>query len=274
MKTTVEGENRFENDANQYAAYLETFEGRLRADLTFANLQEFLQASEGGKPLHALDLGCGTGAGAIRLARQGFHVTLVDSSPAMLELAERTIAEAGVSNKITVKQDDAAHLANILQTASFDVILCHNLLEYVHDPVTVLRGAMHVMKDSSAILSVLVRNQAGEVLKAALQTGDLAAAQYNLTADWVQESLYAGRVRVFTPDALEKTLKDALFTINVRRGVRIIADYLPAQISRLAEYDRIFALERKLSKRGEFFGVARYLHCLASCTTPGSERFR
>jgi S-adenosylmethionine-dependent methyltransferase len=264
MKTTGKGENPFENDADQYAAYLEAPEGRLRTDLAFANLQEFLPTSEDGKSLHALDLGCGTGATAVRLARQGFHVTLLDSSPAMLALAERTIAEAGVSDKITIKQGDAGHLANILQTASFDIILCHNLLEYVHDPLIVLRGAAQVMKDPSAMLSVLVRNQAGEVLKDALQSGDLAAAQHNLTAEWVQESLYGSRVRVFTPDALEKALKDASLIVNARRGVRTIADYLPTQISRLAEYDRIFAFERKLSKRWEFFGVARYLHCLAS----------
>jgi len=271
MKTGVKSESRFENDASRYAAYLETPEGRLRADLAFANLQEFLPASAGVNSLRALDLGCGTGAAAVRLARLGIHVTLLDSSATMLALAERTIVEAGVSDKITVKRGDAAQLADIFQTGSFDIILYHNLLEYVDDPGAVLRGAVRVMRDSSAILSVLVRNQAGEVLKAVLQTGDLAAAEHDLTAEWGQESLYGGRVRLFTSEALEAILKDASLTINARRGVRVIADYLPAQISRSAEYERIFALERKLGKRREFFGVARYIHCLASCATPGSE---
>ncbi len=271
MKTGVKGESRFEYDASRYAAYLETPEGRLRADLAFANLQEFLPASAGVNLLRALDLGCGTGAAAVRLARLGIHVTLLDSSATMLALAERTIAEAGVSEKITVKRADAAQLADIFQTGSFDIILCHNLLEYVDDLGAVLRGAVHVMRDSSAILSVLVRNQAGEVLKAVLQTGDFAAAEHNLTAEWGQESLYGGRVRLFTSEALDAILKDASLTINARRGVRVIADYLPAQISRSAEYERIFALERKLGERQEFFGVARYMHCLASCATPGSE---
>jgi S-adenosylmethionine-dependent methyltransferase len=271
MKTGVKSESRFENDASRYAAYLETPEGRLRADLAFANLQEFLPASAGANLLRALDLGCGTGAAAARLARLGIDVILLDSSATMLALAERTIVEAGVSDKITVKRGDAAQLADIFQMESFDIILCHNLLEYVDDPGAVLHGAVRVMRDSSAILSVLVRNQAGEVLKAVLQTGDLAAAEHNLTAEWGQESLYGGRVRLFTPEALEAILKDASLTINARRGVRVIADYLPAQISRSAEYERIFALERKLGKRREFFGVARYMHCLASCATPGSE---
>src|ERR1700730_4193024 len=103
MKTGVKNESRFENEASRYAAYLETPEGRLRADLAFANLQEFLPASAGVNSLRALDLGCGTGAAAVRLARLGTHVTLLDSSATMLALAERTIVEAGVSDKITVK---------------------------------------------------------------------------------------------------------------------------------------------------------------------------
>jgi S-adenosylmethionine-dependent methyltransferase len=193
---------------------------------------------------------------------------LLDSSAAMLALAERTTVEVGVSDRITVKQGDARQLATIFQTESFDIVLCHNLLEYLDDPGPVLRGARHLMRNTAAILSVLVRSQAGEVLKAALQTGDLAAAERNLAADWGEESLYRGRVRLFTSEALEAILKDASLTINARRGVRVIADYLPAQISRLAEYERIFALEQKLGKRLEYFGIARYMHCLASCATP------
>jgi SAM-dependent methyltransferase len=271
MKIMVQGVSHFDNDARRYAAYLETPEGRLRADLAFANLQDFLPTLPGPETLRALDLGCGTGAAAVRLARLGIHVTLLDSSPTMLALAERAVVEAGVRDKITVKHGDAARLADIFQTGSFDIILCHNLLEYVDDPSAALRSAACLMRDSSAILSVLVRNQAGEVLKAALQTGDLAAAEHNLTADWGQESLYGGRMRLFTPEALEAMLKDATLTITTRRGVRVIADYLPAQISRSADYERIFTLERKLGKWREFFNVARYLHCLASCATVGSE---
>lgn len=269
METTVKGENRFENDAIKYAMYLETPEGRLRTDLTLANLQDFLPESEGVNALRALDVGCGTGAAAVGLAGLGIHVTLLDSSPAMLELAKRTIVEAGVSNKIAVKHGDAVQLAEIFQAGSFDVVLCHNLLEYVDDPGAVLRSATRVMRGSAAILSILVRNQAGEVLKAVLQAGDLAAAEHNLTADCVEESLYGGKVRLFTPEALEAILKEASLTAKVRRGVRVIADYLPKQISRSSEYERIFSLERKLGKLQEFFGVARYMHYLASRATLG-----
>jgi S-adenosylmethionine-dependent methyltransferase len=270
MNTDSESESRFEKDASRYAAYLDTPEGRLRADLVLTNLEEFLPASAGVNSLRALDLGCGTGAAGVRLARLRIQAVLLDLSAAMLTLAERTIVEAGFNGKIAVKQGDATQLADIFPSRSFDIICCHNLLEYVDDPRAVLRGIVRLMRNSSAILSVLVRNQAGEVLKAALQNGDLAAAEHNLTADWGHESLYGGKVRLFTPEGLETILKEASLAIKARRGVRVVADYLPPQISRSADYDRIFALECKFGKRQEFFGIARYMHCLASCATLGA----
>lgn len=267
MKTTANaGSNRFEIDAGKYAAYLETPEGRLRADLTFANLQGFLGPAK--DSLRALDLGCGTGATAIRLAQLGHQVTLLDSSPAMLDLAQRAVQEAGVAEKITLKLGDAAQLADLFTTELFDVILCHNLLEYVDDPQAVLGGTAQVMRDSSAVLSILVRNQAGEILKAAIQSGDLTAAENNLEAEWAHESLYGGKVRLFTPEGLEAMLQAASLTIVAKRGVRVIADYLPSKISRDAEYERIFELERKLGRLPEFAAVARYTHCLARRSQP------
>jgi S-adenosylmethionine-dependent methyltransferase len=263
MKMTAKADGeRFQSGANQYALYLETPEGRLRSDLAFANLQDFLPRQPP-PSLYALDLGCGTGATAVRLARLGMHVTLLDSSPAMLDIAKRKAQEAGVTDKIVLQHGDITHLAKLFDIASFDVVLCHNVLEYLDDPIAVLCGAAHALRDSSAILSVLVRNRAGEVFKAAIQAGDLAVAENNLTAEWGQETLYGGRVRLFTSDSLQAMLKAESLAVIAERGVRVLADYLPSRISRSAQYERILELERKLSVRPEYAVVARYTQCFA-----------
>jgi len=273
MKMTANTDSeRFQDRADKYAAYLETPEGRLRSDLSFANLRDFLPLqgndshasdSRTKDSLRALDVGCGTGATAIRLARLGMHVTLLDSSPAMLDIAKRKVEEAGVAKKVVLQHGDATQLTNLFHAASFDLILCHNVLENLDDPDAVLRGAARALRDSSAILSILVRNRAGEVFKAAIQQGDLAAAENNLTAEWGQESLYGGRVRLFTPDSLGAMLKAASLGVIAERGVRVLADYLGSRISRSAEYERIFELERKLGGRPEYAAVARYTQCFA-----------
>jgi len=255
--TSKADSERFQSGANEYERYLETPEGRLRSDLAFANLQDFLPLPVQPSPC-ALDLGCGTGATAVRLARLGFRVTLLDSSPAMLEIADRKVKAAGVADKVVLQEADATRATSLFPSASFDVILCHNLLEYVDDPLAVLCGAARLLRDSSAILSVLVRNRAGEVFKAAIQAGDLTAAENNLTAEWGRESLYGGRVRLFTSDGLQAMMQEASLEVIAERGVRILADYLPPRISRSADYEPIFALERKLTSRPEYAAVARY----------------
>ena len=264
MKIAATNESeRVQRHAEKYAAYLETPEGRVRSDLAFGNLEDFIPRSRAERPLCALDVGCGTGATAVRLARMGMQVALLDLSPAMLEIAKRTAQDAGVKDKVVVQLGDAIRLENLFSTASFDVILCHNVLEYLDDPIAVLRRASRALRDSSAILSVLVRNRAGEVFKAAIKEGDLVVAENNLTAEWGQESLFGGRVRLFNSDGLQAMLKAASLKPIAERGVRVLADYLPPRISRSAEYGRILELERKLGSQPEYAAVARYTQCFA-----------
>jgi hypothetical protein len=54
--------------------------------------------------------------------------------------------------------------------------------------------------------------------KAAIQEGDLAVAENNLTAEWGQESLYGGRVRLFTSDSLQAMLKAESLAVIAERG--------------------------------------------------------
>ena len=100
-------------------------------------------------------------------------------------------------------------------------------------------------------------------MKAAIRTGDLARAEAALTRECGEESLYGGKVRLFTSDSLEVMLREASLTIIARRGVRTVSDYLPPQISRSTEYEQIFGLERKLGTRAEFAAIARYTQYLA-----------
>ena len=266
--------DRFQSGADKYAAYLETTEGRLRCDLAFANLQDFLVLPQSGRAVRGLDLACGTGSTAVRLARLGIHMTLLDSSSAMLDIAKRAAGEAGVDGSIALNQGDAAQVANLFPAGSFDIVLCHNILEYVDEPSSVLSAAAHVLRsDSTGILSVLVRNRSGDVLKAGIQAGDLRAAERNLTSVWGHESLFGGRVRLFTLNGLKIMARGASLAVAAERGVRVISDYLPPQVSRGGEYERIFELERKLGIRPEFAAVARYVQIIArhSCVLSSKE---
>ena len=70
-------------------------------------------------------------------------------------------------------------------------------------------------------------------------------------------------MRLFTSDSLQAMLTEASVAVIAERGVRVLADYLPSRVSRSADYERIFELERKLGGRPEYAAVSRYAHCLA-----------
>ena len=209
----------------------------------------------------------GTGAIAVRLARVGVQVTLLDASEPMLDLAQRAAQEAGVTEQIALKTGDAAQLETLFEGESFDVIICHNLLEYVDDPGAVLsRAALLLRRGPSSLISILVRNRAGDVLKAAIKDGNLQAAENNLTAEWAHESLYGGDVRLFATGDLHAMLETASLSMTVERGVRVVSDYLLPEHWRHGEYQKVFELERKLGSRAEFAALARYTQILAHRT--------
>lgn len=266
MQNTTANSNaeRFQREADKYAAYLETPDGRLRADLAFVNVHEFLPPRA--PILQVLDVGCGTGNLGLRFARLGSHVTLLDPSHAMLNLAERAAQSAGVIGNVTLQHGDARQIEELFSAESFDLVLCHNVLEFVDDPGSVLRSIARVLRTPSGMVSILVRNQPGEVLKAALVNGDLTAAEHTLGAEWGDESLYGGKVRLFTAKTLRTMLEDTSFTIAAERGVRVVSDYLPAKISRTDQYEEIVQLERKLGAQPEFAAIARYTHFIAQRT--------
>ncbi len=266
----------FQGDVEKYIAYLQTTEGRLRLDLAWMNLRNFLPragVSILSGTSQALDLGGGTGATALCLAELGFHVTLVDKAEAMLSLAAEAARGAGISDRLTFQQADAADLASLFPSSFFDVVVCHNMLEYAEDPAAVLRGIRQVSKCSpGAVVSIVVRNRAGEVLKAGIKAGDLALAEKNLTAEWACESLYGGRVRLFRPAELRDQLHQASLEIIAERGVRVMADYLPRELSQdAAAYERLLAFEQSLGEQPDLAAIARYTQVLARAAEPDRQ---
>jgi SAM-dependent methyltransferase len=92
------------DDYDNYARFYDLDFADLDDDLTM--IEQF--AARCGSPI--LELACGTGRVLLPLARQGYEVTGVDISPAMLAVARRRIAAEGLSDRVTLVQQDMCHL--------------------------------------------------------------------------------------------------------------------------------------------------------------------
>jgi S-adenosylmethionine-dependent methyltransferase len=248
-------------DAEKYAAYLKTPAGRLRSELAWENLRRFLQREAAAKH-RALDVGGGTGFASVQIARLGYEVVLLDGSEQMLGIARQDADACGVTPRISFCHDETGQLRELFAAESFDVVVCHNLLEYSEDPAATVRDIAHVL-GMDGVMSVLVRNRAGEVLKEAVKSGDWKLATANLTAETVVDTLYGNRMRLFAPADLQEMLTGAGLEAVAEHGVRVFFDYLGMENPTDETYAQIFELESKLGARPEFFAIARYIQVIA-----------
>jgi S-adenosylmethionine-dependent methyltransferase len=251
-------------DAEKYSEYLRTSSGRLRSDLAWENLQAFLPDPAGER--RVLDLGGGTGAISVRLARKGFQVVLLDSSEEMLGIARKEAESSGVAERIAFRQVEASQLHELFEAQSFDVVVCHNLLEYVADPSSIICGISYALREDG-IFSLLVRNRSGEVLKAAIKSPDLRIAKDNLSAQTTVDSLYGKPVRMFDAAHVVQMLANANLGVISECGVRVFSDYRDLADSNPDTYRHLLELEFALGSQRAFAAIARYVQIIARHST-------
>jgi 2-polyprenyl-3-methyl-5-hydroxy-6-metoxy-1,4-benzoquinol methylase len=260
-------------DTDRYTAYLRTTEGRLRSDLGWTNLRAFLPGSVAGQ--RALDAGGGSGILTLRLAMLGFEVALLDSSKPMLAIAKKEAAAKALHLRISFRHADVNRAPDLFEPSSFDLVVCHNLLEYVDDPLGVLRSLVQLLrKGAKSVFSLLVRNRYGEVLKAAIKSRDPELAQTALGAETILDSLYGQPVRVFDPVEVCSMAKQAGLQLVAQRGVRVVADYLDCAALTEDAYKRLLDLELLLGAQPQLAAIARYTQIIACPSSKAVGRRR
>ncbi len=262
---TSSAPERFDTDPSAYEEYLRTPLGRLRSELSWQNLEPHLPRP-GTPPPRALDLGAGTGEMALRLAAAGWSVTLVDGSRRMLERASELAEARGVGTRIECRAFDldAGGIANALRGNTYDLVVCHDVLEYVASPEALLREARAALA-AEGRMSLVVRNLAGEAMKNLLRGAALEAAVGILADRRVREDLYGLDVRLFDPGEIRSLLDAAGLEVIVERGVRVAADHLEDWAGGGDDaFDRMLEFERRLGESPELSRLARYVQVIAA----------
>src|SRR6266540_7146462 len=146
--------------------------GRVRFELLLEQVLDALPRP----PASVADAGGGTGQLAVPLARLGYHVTVVDTSAAMLATcAQRAAAEdPALASRIVTVQADVVEMTGLLGPASQDAALCHEVVTCVDDPMAVLEALAEVLRPDG-VLSLTFANRDWLVLRAA-RRGDYPAA--------------------------------------------------------------------------------------------------
>jgi S-adenosylmethionine-dependent methyltransferase len=234
-------------------------------------------ARVGRTALEVVDVGAGTGGFAVRLAKLGHHVTVVDPSPDALAAARWRAAELGVT--LTAVQGEASEIAGLVGDGAADLVVCHNVLEYVDSPAAAMAAIARVLRPGGTV-SVLAANVVAAVLQRAL-AGRYEEARRLLTSNAgdpmvpVPPPAPAAAIpasaapipasgmtdhRRFTLAGLTALIEGAGLRAGDAHGVRIFAGLLPGGGADPAAADALRDLEAAAAGYPALRDIAARLH--------------
>ena len=228
----------------------------VRSSLLWDVLREVASArvaETGRSALDIVDVGGGTGGLAVPFACLGHHVTVVDPSPDALAAAQRRAAEAGAL--LAAVQGEAASLDAVAGAAAADLIICHNVLEYVDSPADAMTAIARVLRPHATV-SVLASNAVAAVLHRAL-AGRFAEARQLLLSGGMTP-------RTFTLPGLTELIEGAGLRAGQAHGVRIFSGLVPAVLvdGDPGSAEALRALEAAAAASPPLRDIAAQLHIL------------
>lgn len=146
--------------------------GRVRTHVIHQHLRQHLAPP----PLELVDVGGGAGDQSLPLARLGYDITLLDSSPAMLERAEQRLAaeDSEVAQRLRLVKGVGEDAPEVLDGRAFGGVLCHGVLMYLDDPVAMIDALCRLVAPGG-VLSIVAKNVEVLALRHA-HDGDWSAA--------------------------------------------------------------------------------------------------
>ena len=155
------------------------------------------------RPRRVLDLGCGPGDIGLRFLRRytDCHLTGVDGSAAMLDLARRAAREAGLEHRAHWLHQ---RLPAPLGLEPFDTLISNSLLHHLHDPGVLWCSLRELAAPGAAVYVVDLRRPASPGAARALVAQYAAGEPAILQRDFLH-SLQAA----FRPDEVRRQLDAA-----------------------------------------------------------------
>jgi ubiquinone/menaquinone biosynthesis C-methylase UbiE len=123
--------------ADAYAGWRGTEVGRITDEIELTLILELVGELRGRR---VLDIGCGDGALAVRLARGGAIVTGIDAAPPMIAAARRKAVDAGVEVEFCIGRAEALPF----DAGSFDLVVAVTVLCFIPDATTTFSEASRV----------------------------------------------------------------------------------------------------------------------------------
>ena len=235
---------------------------RLRLQVEIANLLRHAGDSE----FTILDAGGGNGYASIPLAQNGCRVVVADYSEAMVADGQKLVSELGLEERVSFVRTGLEDLSGAIHDREFDVVLCHNVLQYVESIPHVIREILRPLK-AQGIVSIVCLNRYSIAYHQAFIWDDLQAAQAAIGAR-ENQTMFGAVARALGVDEIVEMLEGQECDVLADYGLRCMIDYW-GDNERKAEPETLAQLEElelALSSEYPYKLLARYFQVIAQKT--------
>ena len=233
------------NSIEDYRNLIEQPWGKMFYDMIFRQLN-----FQNDRKLNILDYGAGFCVTASYYA-ESHNVTAYEPNP---EMFEKRVD--GDYKLITIQND-----LDKLEKNSFDVVICHNVLEYVSNPIEILNEITMFLKPNG-ILSIVKHNLKGRILAQAIFSDDPAGALNLLNSQSDNGSNLFGKRGTYDNDMLLNFAESNGFECENIFGIRtFFAMSTNFEIKYTDEwYKNMLALEMQACDIDEYRDISFFHH--------------
>ena len=252
----------FESGVPRWKEEQQTLRVRLRRSLSHAYLMRHVPDVN---RLRVLDAGGGNGQASLPIAELGANVDVVDRSMAMLHDLE-TIAEANnLQERIKAHANDIRHISELFKTDTFDLVICHNVIQYSTAWEALLVSMTAPLK-SGGLLSLVVRNWYAEPYRIDVSRHTAEELPTLLERTRGPSRVFDADVLFFSTAFLQQWLQNQGFEILDDYGLLCRSDDIPDSDGPGGDQmllDKLHALETAMGERSPYKHTARYLQIVA-----------
>lgn len=198
-----------------------------------------------------LDFGSGEGITANHFAEKN-DVTAIEPSKEMLSNAWKDYEYTQIVGDVNA--------LSAFKNETFDMIICHNVLEYIDDKAAVVKALARVLK-KDGIISIVKHNRAGRVMQMAVLLDDFEKANEILDGKDSTASKF-GTIRYYEDKDITKW--EPQITVSDILGIRTFWDLQQNQQKHGDEawQEKMLQLELRVSQMREYKNIAFFHHLL------------
>lgn len=229
--------------------------GQVRTHVIDRQLREHLPPP----PATVVDIGGGAGNQSLPLARDGYDVTIVDPSAAMLERARERLAgeSRAVAGRVRLVEGEGTAAPQALGGERFSAVLCHGVLPYQDDPDPLL-DALCGLAARDGVVSIMTKNARTLAVRPGLERDwERALAAFDDTREVNKLGLPS---RGDTPEELAAALERRGISPVAWYGVRFFTEGWSRDRPATDPVDLVLAVELEASRRDPYRQVSRCFH--------------